>query len=436
MHDEHQHIGEPQVAAGWSESKDTSRALDEALRGLEELEGDAGVVFVYAGVSHDHRQILSGLRGRLGQVPLAGCSFTGGICPDGFLQHGLVVAALGAESVIASVGHGDNVFAEPYDAGRRAALMALDGHDFSAPEFNNRVCVIHNAGFTIDKKGVEEDVLKGVKEVLKEEWIIVGGSAGDDARFLRSFQLANEQVLEHGIVVTLLSTDLKVAHAMEHGFVPTGRRFTVTEAEDKLVRAIDGRLAQDLYAELLSVPASKLTAGLGVVRLSDKMPRSLVSFSQKLGLTPKKITQAIPFFNLSIESPFGVRQTDEGSHVVKVPKMVTPEGFIEFYTRIPEGTELELMRLDRELTVGASSRALSRVNAALDGKPKLVLVFECLGRYLYLHKEIDALVKKIGEQSATRATVGFFSSAEQGQLEGQACQAHNYTTVALGFGGR
>ena len=70
---------------------------------------------------------------------------------------------------------------------------------------------------------------------------------------------------------------------------------------------------------------------------------------------------------------------------------------------------------------------------ANDVSPAVVLVFECLGRYMYLLKQIDRLFPKVREATSAEI-VGFFSAAEQGEMQGLTCQAHNYSTAVLGLG--
>ena len=76
-----------------------------------------------------------------------------------------------------------------------------------------------------------------------------------------------------------------------------------------------------LYADLLGVKPKKLTKGLGLIRMTDKVPKFLTAMTQKVGLTPQVITDKIPFFAYSNQSPFGVK-SDSGAFVVKVPKVV------------------------------------------------------------------------------------------------------------------
>jgi hypothetical protein len=155
--------------------------------------------------------------------------------------------------------------------------------------------------------------------------------------------------------------------------------------------------------------------------------------TQKVGLTPQVITDRIPFYAYAVDNPLGVR-SESGAFVLKVPKTITTEGWLEFQTRMDEVSELQLMRTDSEAMLGASADAIAAVGrAAGDHPPRLVLVYECLGRYMYLLKQIDRVFPKI--RAATDAEiVGFFSAAEQGVMEGVPCQSHNYTTSVLGLG--
>jgi len=420
------------VKTGWSDEKNTRKAARRALESLKDSRDRFSLVFAYASMRHDFGALVSEIHEALGRVPLIGCSTTGEICRGGLLQGGMVVAGLLSDRLTASVGYGRDVYRDPVRAGKEAASMAREklGDRFEV-KARNKICLIHTAGFTMDKKGVEEDVLPGIRQVLPDDWQILGGSSGDDCKFLKSRQFASDQVFDDAVALTLISTDHRAAHRMAHGFLPTDRKFKVTDAEDNVVRKIDGKLALDFYADLLALPRSKLTTGLNLVRMTDKLPRSLVSFSQKFGLTPQRIMDNIPFYTYVAENPFGIK-TGTGAFVVKVPKIISSEGYIEFQTRIAPGEELYLMKLDRERTLTASSRAIAEVTQELGTQPSLILLFECCGRYMYMLKDIDTLYGKIKESTGADI-LGFFSEAEQGVMEGLACQTHNYSTSVLAF---
>jgi hypothetical protein len=420
-----------EVEVGWSGEADTRKAVAAATRSFREHRGAYGLVLVYSSIKHAPKKVLDEVRHAVGDVPIVGCTTTGGICRGGLVREGIVLAGLRAGALSAGVGYGRDVYRSPARAARTAVSMAR--RSLGVADRKTRLCIIHTAGFTMDKRGVEEDVVAAVADELGTGWTIVGGSAGDDARFLQSFQMAGAEAFDDAVAVALVSTDADVAHGMAHGFVPTDATVKATEVEGNLVKRLDGKLAAEAYAAMLSVPVSRLTTGLQIVRIGNKVPRGLMSFSQKLGLTPQRITDSIPFFSLSIEHPFGV-QTPGGEVVVKVPKTITPEGFLEFHTTIPEGEALRVMRLDRDLTLSASDRAIAGVKQALGREPALLLVFECCGRYMYLLREIDALLAKT-LAGTTGAVAGFFSSAEQGTMGGLACQTHNYSTSVLGIAG-
>lgn len=422
-----------EVKMGWSAHKNTQKALDQALAPLAAGKDSMDLVLLYCSIKHDSQKVVAEVNRRLGSVPIMGCTTTGEMCPGGLLQGGMVLAGLSSDALTAAVGHGQGVYTDPAGAAQRALSMAQRELEPRSPvTARNRICLVHTAGFTLDKPGVEEDVLEALKAQLGEDWLIMGGSAGDDIRFIGNHQFAGRQVFDDAVVLSLITTDLEVAHAMEHGYVPTEQHFVATETAGNLVKSIDGRRALDFYADLLRVPPSRLTTGLNLLRMTDKVPKFLMSFSQKVGLTPQKITDNIPFFTYSVENPFGVK-TDSGAYAVKVPKVITPEGFIEFQVRIPQGTPLQLMKLDRERTLDASARAIARVTESLGADPQLTLVYECGGRYMYLYREIDALMSRISA-STSSPLVGFFTSAEQGVMEGMACQTHNYSTSILALG--
>lgn len=422
-----------QVKVGHSSARSTEDAVREALGGLDGIDGKLDLVFIYGSIKHRQQPIVDAVRRKLGDVPTIGCTTTGELSSTGFMSDGLVIAGLASDLLEVGVGHGSNVFGRPAAAAAEAVKKARAQLDAAGgPDRRNHVCIMHTAGFTLENAGVEEEVLASIQESLGDDWLIMGGSASDGARFLGSKELCGNRVLEGSVVVALLATDLDVGNAMGHGYLPTKRTFPVTEAKGNVVKRIDGKLALDFYAKLLGVKPKKITKGLNLIRMTDKVPKFLTAMSQKMGLTPKTITEKIPFFKYATENPFAVR-SESGSFVVKVPKVITPEGWIEFQTRMDKASELTLMKLDTDATVTASSRAVAAASEGLENPARLILVYECLGRFMYLLDDLDLLYKKV--RGATDAEiVGFFSAAEQGTMEGMGCQSHNYSTSILAIG--
>ncbi len=422
------------VKVGRSTHRKSLKAAREALAPLSGQSEPYRLVFVYSSIKHKHADILSEVRRQVGEVPILGCTTTGELSSDGFLSDGLVIAGLASDCTEAAVGYGDQVFDRPDAAARQAVDQAQrDLEKLGGPARKHYICILHTAGFTLDHAGVEEDVLAAVRDELGDEWIVLGGSASDGARFLGSREFTGGTVHEQTVSLGLIATDLEVHHDMAHGFSPAERSFPITEAQDNLIKRIDGRLAVDFYADLIGVKTKQLTKGLSLLRMSDKVPKFLTAMTQKVGLTPQVITDRIPFYAYAVDNPLGVR-SDNGAFVLKVPKTITSEGWLEFHTRMDEVAELQLMKTDSEAMLGASADAISAVGkAAGDHPPRLVLVYECLGRYMYLLKQIDRVFPKI-RASTDADIVGFFSAAEQGVMEGVQCQSHNYTTSVLGLG--
>ncbi len=421
------------VRVGESDAKNSAAAAVEALGPLAEIKDELRLVFVYHSIKHKPAPILAEVKKQLGDVPVIGCTTTGELGSRGYHKDGLVIGGLASDRLEVGLGTGANVFERPADAAREAVAQARRELEAAGgPERASHLCLVHTSGFTLAKAGVEEDVLAALKAELGDGWDIVGGSASDGARFLGSKELLNDRVQEQSVVLALIATDLDLHHGMGHGYLPADRSFPITEVDGNLVKAIDGRKALDFYADLLGIKPKQLTKGLGLVRMTDKVPKFLTAVSQKMGLTPQVITEKIPFFNYATENPFAVR-TEAGRYVVKVPKVITPEGWIEFQTRMEGEKELHLMKLDPQATLGASGAAIRGAAQDAPYPPRFFLVFECLGRYMYLLDQVDGLYRSMREATDAEI-VGFFCAAEQGTMEGMACQTHNYSTSVLGIG--
>lgn len=91
---------------------------------------------------------------------------------------------------------------------------------------------------------------------------LVGGSAGDDLKFERTWVALNGHAFSDGAVVLLLEPGVPFDAVHLHHFRPTERRVVVTSAEPgrRLVRELDGWPAPRVLAELMGIGLEALLA--------------------------------------------------------------------------------------------------------------------------------------------------------------------------------
>lgn len=364
---------------------------DLAAELLDGLGAQPDVVLLFASDTYDPRRLLDGLRRRLDPgVQIVGCSTYGEIGGAEALAGSATAMAirtggLGARALKATHDQKDS-----FAVGRALAEQAQ--------AFGAALLILLVDGIHLNST----PVLAGAQSVLGRDFPIVGGVAADDARFARTFELCNDEVLEGGAVALALQGPLRVATVAQGGWQPIGvtRRCTRVEG-NKLVLELDGQPALNLYRDYLGEFGRDLaTAGvefpIGVVGLPDR-PRG--------GEDDILVVRAVQGFD---EARGGLRCSGD----------------------VPEGAEVRMLRASKDdLIVGASEAAADLHRRLPDAR--LALFFDCAGRKMVLgaryKEEIAAAFARL---PADLPRIGFYTYGELSPVAGETMH-HDETFTAV-----
>ncbi|MBU0551883.1 FIST C-terminal domain-containing protein [Myxococcota bacterium] len=298
--------------------------------------------------------------------PIVGCTTAGEISSEGGYQEGGIVGAtLASPHLRARVG-----VLRPLDddaAVARGAAALLDASSATAQAGAARFGLLLIDGLSM----AEESVTAAVGNALGGVPLI-GGSAGDDARFEGTF-VYWEGAFHQGLAtLCLVETTLPLRAFQTQHFQPTPRRFVVTEAEPERRRILelDGLPAADVYAEAL-------------------------------GLSRQALNEAI--FS---EHPLLLRLG--GRHWVRTIQRVEPNGALRFYCAIDSGLVLTLGRAGD--MIENLKQTIEKVRSS-QKEIGLVIGCDCIFRRVELNyrsrfKEANDLLK-------TWPFVGFSTYGEQ-----------------------
>jgi hypothetical protein len=177
---------------------------------------------------------------------------------------------------------------------------------------------------------------------------VVGGSAGDDLAFDRTWVAVGDRVSYRGAAVMVCQTGVPFRVVKTCSFVPTGRVLRITDADvpARAVLRFDGRPAAQAYADAVGVPVSALDAAIWR------------------------------------QHPVGLMI--DGQPWIRSPQALRPDGGITFYAQILPGMEVEVMRAT-DLVAG-TRQALTAARQDL-GHASGGVMFNCILRRL----EIDTL---------------------------------------------
>ena len=184
-----------QAGVGLSEGEDAfavgANAAQDALDHLGE--GAPNAVIVFSSVAYDQEKMLHGVRSVTKDAVLVGCSTAGEITTDGpAKRHSVAVMAIKGEGVSFYAGVGEHIAADPKAAGTAAA----DAVKKQAP--GGKLDAFLMLPDVLAGNGA--DIVRGVLETLGAHFPVVGGAAGDDFEFKKTYQYLNDKVYSGTVV--------------------------------------------------------------------------------------------------------------------------------------------------------------------------------------------------------------------------------------------
>jgi hypothetical protein len=237
------------AGAGISTQAEVARAVDEAVSTARAgLAGAApGLALVTATVDYDAAGLWAELQRVLPDVPLQAVSTSlGALSTAGVAagRHGSLGVLLlsSAEDARFAVGTAA-VRTTPREAGRRAAQAIAARGLAGMPR------VLFIAG----SPGAEEELLAGVGEIFPDVPVF-GGSAADHTIEGLWWVFTDEGPVRDGVSVAAVYGDVRVGAAIEAPYRPTEASAAITAADDRAIRALDGRPAGEVLQGWIGAP--------------------------------------------------------------------------------------------------------------------------------------------------------------------------------------
>jgi hypothetical protein len=383
------------VAVGHSEDPDSQAAIEEVLQScLKDLNGTmpkAGILF--AAIDFEHSLILDQINQVFPELELIGCTTDGEISSVlGCQQDSLTLMLFCSETVEIRAGVGHGAREDGIAAAQQAVRQATEQSSAAA-----KLCIALPASYIDNGLTTNgETILKGLENCLGRQIPIVGGTAGDQYRFQKTYQFFRNQVVTNTIPILIFSGDIQFSYGSACGWTPIGQRSVVTKAEGTALYEIDGKPALEFYQRYLG----------------DRPPTA--------------------------ENPLAVYDRDSNLYYIRVPNTYDAEqGRVNFLGDIPEQSMIQMTNINRDEVIAAAETsfrlALSRYPGA---EPEAVLLFSCCCRRWLLGtraKEEYQLVRNA--LSKAIPVCGFYTYGEFAplELESQNCY-HQETFITLLLG--
>ena len=396
-----------QAGVGQSSKKDPFETGFEACKlALEKLgEKKADLVIVFSSVALDQKEVIRGVREASGDVLLVGCSDAGSITNAGPAANAVGVMAISSDKLHFYTGLKEGVKDGAREAGQSVAKEIQENAKEPLKVFLMFPDVLTGNG---------ADIVRGVLDVLGEHFVVLGGAAGDDFLFEKTYQYKDGEVVSGAVAGLGISGDFVMGAGVRHGWMPICSPMIVTKSKGSVVYELDNKPAIRIYEDYF-----------GEERAKD--------------------LKTEPLARLAITYPLGIKVSGLDEYLIRDPITADENGAITCAAEIPEGSEVRLMIGSKEKAIEAAqdaARKLMKDFQEKKAKPKFVLMFNCIAREkLFAQKandEIQAVMKIIGNDVPL---LGFYTYGEIAPIKGEVqdtdkivSKFYNETVVMLAIG--
>lgn len=391
------------AGVGLSNNKDSYHAGYEATKTAIEKAGGQKPDFTiaFASVALDQKELVRGIREASEGAPLIGCSAAGEITNAGPSQKSLGVMAIRSDEIRFFTGLGRDIKNGAREAGKAVAREVMEAsHD------PLRVFLMFPDVLT----GNGADVVRGVLDVLGEHFPVVGGAAGDDFLFEKTYQYKDDVVVSGAVAGLGITGSFSMGVGVRHGWMPIGIPMKVTKSQGAIVYELDNRPAVSIYEDYFGAKAESL--------------------------------REEPLARMAITYPLGIKLPDLDEYLIRDPISVGENGELTCAAEIPEGSEIRLMIGSKDKAVDAAKEAANKLMGDLEADkamPRFVLMFNCIAREKLFGQnaidEIQAVQQIIGKEVPL---LGFYTYGEQAPMGGEIkdlskCNSRFYNETVVMF---
>lgn len=375
------------VGIAYSTLDDSRRAGRMAAEEAVKSSGEPALTFLFTTDEYDQRVVYEAVKEVVEDSRMAGFCVGGIITADGVFRQGVGVCTLSGDElrVMTSLQHG--LSADPRGAGRRA------GEELLASGLDQGTVFVLPDGFAANIS----EVVRGLYNTMGPEFRYVGGGAGDNLRFFKTYQFTETGLASDALAVALLD-GATIQTGIGHGWQPTGDPLVTTAAKGKRVFEIAGRPAFEVYSERLGgIPVDE-------------------------------------FAEYGMRYPLGIPDIS-GNYLIRDPLAVNDDGSIDFVTEVPRTAVVSIMEGDVADLI-ETARSVAQVATGGVAEPQFVLLFDCISRCLLMGEEFERELKAIRETIGAEVPIlGSLAFGEVGSYT-DVPLFHNKTTVIAVGGSR
>jgi hypothetical protein len=340
------------------------------LEAVEELRGQCGdpkprFVLFFAGTRYDPQALSAALQSAFAGSTVAGGSTAGEIAA-GKMMTGAVATMFFPQDVVedAAVAVIEDVRSHTSGGSACSQLARYFQAPVASLDLKRHVGLVLVDGLS----GAEERLMEKIGDC--SDLLFVGGAAGDDLKFDKTYVCSGGKAYTNAAVVIVLRLKNGFEILKTQSFVLSGRRLTATRVneEQRKVLEFDGRAAVHAYADAIGVPPGEVAARF-------------------------------------LDHPLGLMVN--GEPFVRSPQRVDGESIL-FYCQIKEGMRLEVLTgtdivADTKAALAAARSRLGHIAGLID--------FHCILRTLDLRQQ--GRCDQYGEIFAGLPAIGFSTYGEE-----------------------
>lgn len=356
------------IRKAWTAETDEFRAIEELSRQLDSATAKSSILFIS---SHYDRSRLTEAIARFMGPHVVACTTAGELSPAGYVEHSI--------SGISFHGDAFNVETIPIDD---VQSLSVENSAFIGERVSQVRKKRERLGETakcfsillIDGLSGREEVVAGLLSKYLLEIPLVGGSAGDDLLFRRTYVYSGGRFLPNAAVLVLVTTTLPFEVFKAQHFRETDKKVVITasDPETRTVYEIDGERATESYAQALGLDV----AGFG---------------PQVFSRHPLMLRVGNDYYVRSIQK-------------------ANPDGSLSFFCAIDDGLVLTLA--EPENFVQTLERLFGNIRSRFESVD-CSLIFECVLRRLEVLAMSEERKKKIVEIFRENSSIGFHTYGEQ-----------------------
>lgn len=344
---------------------------------------DVDIVFVFTEgeIAHNNswKKDLSLISG---SPIIIGCSSSGCIANDSIIDNCVVATALKLEKSHIKLAFEQDVSIESsFEVGKKIATELLGD--------KLKHIIVFCDGLNINGNRLAD----GFNSVCADVDVHVsGGLAGDGARFLKTYVIANNTPTQKMVAAIGLYGDVSVQTGCFAGWDEFGTDRVITKSIGNIVYEIDGKKALELYKKYLGEE-------------SKELPGSGLKF------------------------PLSIKKSPNDPYIIRAILAVDEEAqSIIFAGEAPQGYICKLMKSNLDKLIENAGFAAKEANYEGDRRG-ICLAVSCVGRRIALgglmEEELEILQEVFGEKVML---LGFYSYGEIAPIDGLVnCFLHNQT---------